>query len=219
MFNAEKRKETRMKAVETLDSRKYNLTIGGALLYGLLANVLLVLFARDFFLAMNPMVLIIGYFVLAMAGILMVNISRNPIVSFVGYNMICVPIGALLSIVVPTYPMESIIAAILGTALVTGSMMILSMVFKDFFSRLGPVLFWSLLIGIVVEFITSLFGYGGDLFNWLFVVVFSLYIGYDWWKAQQYPKTLDNAIDSAVDLYLDIINLFLRLLEILGKKK
>ena len=34
----------------------------------------------------------------------------------------------------------------------------------------------------------------------------------DWAKAQEKPKTLDNAVDSAVDLYLDIINLFVRLL-------
>ena len=38
------------------------------------------------------------------------------------------------------------------------------------------------------------------------------YIGYDWAKAQEKRKTLDNAVDSAVDLYLDVINLFVRLL-------
>jgi FtsH-binding integral membrane protein len=43
-------------------------------------------------------------------------------------------------------------------------------------------------------------------------------MGFDWYRAQAYPKTVDNAIDSAVDLYLDIINLFIRLLEIFGKK-
>lgn len=48
--------------------------------------------------------------------------------------------------------------------------------------------------------------------------IFSLYIGYDWVKAQMYVKTVDNAVDSALDIYLDIINLFLQLLRILGSK-
>ena len=33
-----------------------------------------------------------------------------------------------------------------------------------------------------------------------------------------YPKTLDNAVDSALDIYLDVINLFLRILRILGSR-
>ena len=37
-------------------------------------------------------------------------------------------------------------------------------------------------------------------------------IGYDWAEAQTKAYTLDNAVDSVVGLYLDIINLFLRIL-------
>ena len=61
-------------------------------------------------------------------------------------------------------------------------------------------------------------GYGGNIFNWFFIIIFSLYIGYDWHVAQSYSKTVDNAIDSAIDLYLDLINLFLRILDILDRK-
>nr|MCR5618576.1 Bax inhibitor-1 family protein [Lachnospiraceae bacterium] len=51
---------------------------------------------------------------------------------------------------------------------------------------------------------------------WIGAALFSGYIGYDFWRAQQFPKTLDNAVDCAVDIYLDIINLFLRILRILA---
>ncbi len=44
------------------------------------------------------------------------------------------------------------------------------------------------------------------------------YIGYDWGRANQIPKTMDNAVDSAAALYMDIINLFLRILRIMGRK-
>lgn len=52
-------------------------------------------------------------------------------------------------------------------------------------------------------------------FSWVGAIIFSLYIGYDCWKSQKYVKTVDNAIDSAIDVYLDIINLFLEILTIM----
>ena len=48
--------------------------------------------------------------------------------------------------------------------------------------------------------------------------VFSLYIGFDVWRSQQFPKTVDNAVDCALDIYLDLANLFIRLLSILARK-
>ena len=40
--------------------------------------------------------------------------------------------------------------------------------------------------------------------------------GFDWARANAIPKTADNAVDSAASLYMDIINLFLRILMILA---
>jgi FtsH-binding integral membrane protein len=42
--------------------------------------------------------------------------------------------------------------------------------------------------------------------------LFCGYIAYDWAKAQEESPTADNAVDACVGLYLDIINLFLRIL-------
>ena len=55
--------------------------------------------------------------------------------------------------------------------------------------------------------------------DYVMVVIFAGYIGFDWAKAQAYPKTLDNAIDSAADIYVDIVNIFIRILSIMGNKK
>ena len=219
MFNTKDRKTARLNGADELTIRQYNGIIGATLLYGFLVNILLIFVAREFFMNMNLWVFLIGYFVLAIIGSVMVNLSHIPAVSFIGYNMICVPIGGLLAICVPEYPTDTIVAAVATTALVTVIMIIFGTIFQNFFSKIGTALIAALFIGFVAELITMLFGYGGDIFNWFFVILFSLYIGYDWYKAQSYTKTIDNAIDSAVDLYLDIINLFVRLLEILGKKK
>jgi FtsH-binding integral membrane protein len=57
-----------------------------------------------------------------------------------------------------------------------------------------------------------------SLLDGLFVLIFSGYIGYDWARANQLPKTLDNAIDASAALYLDIVNLFLRILRLLSRR-
>ena len=42
-----------------------------------------------------------------------------------------------------------------------------------------------------------------------------MYISYDWYRAQQGTKTVFNAIEYAIDLDLDITNLFVDLLDVL----
>ena len=220
MFNAKERKQERLANCTgaELSVKSYNLLIGLVLLYGFFINAVIVKFATPLFAEMNPWTLLIGYFISCLIGALIVNISHSPIISFLGYNLIVVPLGAVLSLSLPSFPAEKIIAAAVITGTVTFLMMLLSISFPNFFSKLGLALFLSLLIGVIVEFIAMLLGYGGSMFDWFFVVIFSLYIGYDWNRAQQYYKSADNAVDSAVDLYLDIINVFLRILSLIGRK-
>jgi FtsH-binding integral membrane protein len=213
--NIKNRKDSRTEMEDTISPRTYNAILGGTLLYGFLVNALLVLVARPLVEAIDPVVFLIGYLVSALVGALIANKSSNPAISFVGYNLIVVPVGLLLAIVLPGYDARQIFLAALLTGVVTLVMMLLTVSFPNFFASLGSTLFWSLLICVAVEFIALLLGYGGDIFNWIFVAIFSLYIGYDWHRAQVYSKTVDNAIDSAVDLYLDIINVFLRILDLL----
>ena len=54
--------------------------------------------------------------------------------------------------------------------------------------------------------------------DWIVAAIFCGYIGVDWGRANRIERTLDNAVDSAASLYLDIINLFLRVLRILSRK-
>lgn len=219
MFNSRERKMERMRsgATDTLSANTYNGIIGGVLFWGFFVNILIVHFCSDMFMAMNPLTLIIGYFVSALLGIFMAAKSNNPVVSFIGYNLVVVPVGAVLSVVLQEYSSVDIKSAFLATAGVTVVMMTMATAKPQFFAGMGRTLFFSLLIGLIAEVVCMLFGIVTPIFNWLFVVIFSLYIGYDWHKAQCYPKTLDNAVDSALDIYLDIINLFIRLLEIFGK--
>ena len=47
----------------------------------------------------------------------------------------------------------------------------------------------------------------------------ALYIGVDWVRANSVQRTTTNAIAAASALYLDIINIFLRVLRILARSR
>lgn len=218
----EKRKESRLNMIPDVEisPRIYNLIIGLVIAWGFFVNYATVsLLGTPEFIETAPIFLIIiGYIVCAFAGVIMSAKSPNPIISFIGFNLVVLPIGVLLSLCLPMVPAEIIGKAFCMTGLITVGMMAISMAFPNTFLGMGRTLFISLLVGIVAEVIALLLGYRGELFDYAFVGLFALYIGYDWVKAQAYPKTVDNAVDSALDLYLDVINLFIRLLSIMSRK-
>lgn len=219
------RKQLRLESGESdrLSARTYNLALTGLLAYGLLLNAVIVYyFAYPLISALqgvSPWLLLAGYLVPTFLGIFLAAKSQNPAVSFVGYNLVVLPIGIMLSLVIPGLPAGIVVKAMALTGMVTVTMALISLVRPQLFLGLGRTLVIALVVGLVAELVaTFLFGYRGQLFDWFFVLLFSGYIGYDVAKSQAYPKTLDNAVDSALDIYLDVINLFIRLLSILGSR-
>ena len=207
---------------EEISDRAYNGVIGGVLLYGLLVNVAICYIFQDRVLYVNPILLLVTYFVCCIAGTMLSAKSDNAILSFVGYNLVVVPVGLVVSISVYAYgglESEVVTQAFLITLLITAIMAGVSIFKPEFFDKLGGVLL-SCLAGLVLAELVLLFlGVDQMITSWIGAVVFSLYIGYDFHRAQAFPKTLDNAVDCALDIYLDVINLFLRILRILGKAK
>ncbi len=206
-----------------ISERAFNLIIGGMLLWGFLLNyVTVALFANQVIrmvAGMNPLVFILIYFALVLVGNLMI-VKGGAGLSFIGYTLIAAPIGIVLCMSLQGVPTSVIKTAVLITAIVTLSFMIAATLFPDFFLKLGRVLFFSLLFMIVGSLISTLFFHNGGyaLYTWLGAGIFSLYIGYDWARANTCARTVDNAIDLSASLYLDIINLFLRIIEILSHK-
>jgi FtsH-binding integral membrane protein len=223
-FNNRKQLRLQSGEADRLSSRSYNLALTGVLAYGLLLNAVMVYYfaepLRQMLIGVSSWVLLLGYLVPTLIGVLMAAKSTNPMVSFIGYNLVVLPIGVLLSLLLLNFPVGIVVKAMALTGMVTATMMLLAIIRPQFFLGLGRTLFLTLIIGIVAEVVaTWLLGYRGEIFDWVFVILFSGYIGYDVAKSQVYPKTLDNAVDSALDIYLDIINLFIRLLSILGRRE
>lgn len=220
-----KAREARLKAAVDPDAiisdRAYNGAIVIVLLWGLLVNYLLCRYVGVAVFTINPIVLLIGYVVLAFAGILLSAKSNKPWISFLGYNMVVVPFGLIITLMVETYGgINSAVVtnAFLYTLLISVGMMACVMIFPGFFAKLGGALL-GVLIGVVVcEVVLLILGVKQQWIDWLVAGLFSLYVGYDIYRSQQFPKTLDNAVDSALDIYMDIANLFIRILSILGKR-
>jgi len=132
---------------------------------------------------------------------------------------VAVPVGIILVPFVHSFDPSLVSRAVLATGCVTGIMMMASMAWPGVFLKMGRALFFSLITVIVVEMGMWFMGVGGSsIIDWIVVLIFSGYIGYDWARANAIPKTLDNAVDCAAALYLDIINLFVRLLRLFGRR-
>ncbi|GCF90193.1 MULTISPECIES: Bax inhibitor-1 family protein [Shewanella] len=198
----------------------YNLVIGLTLIWGFAVNYWMVTnIDPEAIASVNPWIFFIGYFASCFFGIYLFQKSTNPVVSFIGYNFVVVPFGLIINMVVSQYDPELVTEAIRITGLVTIAMMCLGTLFPAFFQKISGALTIALLLVIVVELIeVFIFNTHHGILDWIVVLIFCGYIGYDWGRANQIPKTIDNAIDSAAALYMDIINLFLRILRILGRK-
>lgn len=210
--------------VREISPEAYNMIIGGVLLYGFLVNCFMVRFGFDMaynIIVNNYFAYLIGYFVMIFIGSMLIHKSDNPVISFIGYNFIVLPLGLILSFTLNVYVMagySSTITLAFGiTAAVTFIMMVLSSINPGFFLSLGRVLVSSLLITVIIELILYFMGVQLGIIDYIMVLIFCGYIGYDWARANSCAKTVDNAIDCASDLYVDIVVLFMRILRILAR--
>lgn len=223
LFDNRKAERLHSGTFDQVSDRTYNAVLCGTLLWGLMVNAAMVAYLTEPIMTMmagvSPLAIMLGYVVLAFVGIMLSVKSDKPAISFLGYNLLVLPIGVLLCLLLPGIPVAIVSKALLLTGIVTATMILLGLVRPQLFFGIGRTLFIALLVGLVAELVaTFLLHYRGAAFDWLFVIIFSGYIGYDIAKSQIYPKTIDNAIDCALDIYLDIINIFIRLLSILSRK-
>lgn len=207
-----------------ISERAYNLVIGGVLLYGFLVNCFMVAFLSDTafdFVYNNTLMFYVIYIVMCIAGSLMVHRSDNPVISFIGYNFFVIPLGLIISaslqMLAYVGATDIVVTAFGITAIVTIAMMVASTLFPSFFLSMGRTLFVTLAITVIIELILTIAGASLGIIDYIVVLIFCGYIGFDWARANAMPRTLDNAIDAAAELYVDIAVLFMRLLKILAR--
>jgi FtsH-binding integral membrane protein len=133
---------------------------------------------------------------------------------------VVIPIGLVVNVVASQYDPTIVIDAMRITGFVTLIMMILGSIFPQFFEKIIGASSIALLAVLVLELVEIfILGIHHDVIDWIVALIFCRYIGYDWGRANRIPKTIDNAVDSAAALYMDIINFFLRILRLLGRRR
>jgi FtsH-binding integral membrane protein len=137
--------------------------------------------------------------------------------------------GLTLSIIFIAYTRASIGSTFLVTAGTFGAMSLFGMVTKRDLTRLGSILFMAL-IGLVIASLVNIF-LRSPAFYWILtyagVLIFVGLTAYDTQKLKHIAEQTASdprmaaryAVNGALVLYLDFINLFLLLLRILGDRR
>lgn len=150
-------------------------------------------------------------------GIITSILSKKASISFIGYNLLIIPSGLMLSLLLQTYGgVDALIVrqAFLYTMIISCIMIILGIIYPKFFQKIYGILFIATIGILLAEAIAIICNIDNVLISWISAIIYSLYIGYDISMSQKYKKTIDNAINGAIDLYLDIYIIFLDILEI-----
>ncbi|MBO4592012.1 MAG: Bax inhibitor-1 family protein [Eubacterium sp.] len=135
--------------------------------------------------------------------------------------------GLTLSVIFLAFKLSSIVSVFFMTAAVFAVMAIFGAVTSLDLSKLGTILLAGL-IGILIGSIINFF-IGSSAMDFIVtiigILIFVLYTAYDVNKIIRLSKKRTGMSDNvlglygAMDLYLDFINLFIRLLKLLGKRK
>lgn len=201
---------------DTMTRNAFYLVIGAVLAWGFIATSMV----AEMTAAWQPTIWeYLGWgLCVPILGILL-SCSGNAALSFVGFNMVVVPFGAILGPVLAQAELSS--PGVVGeaarlTGIVTAIMATTGLLFPNFYRGLGGALFMALLCLLAVGILQLIFPVlmQFTVIHYIAAGIFALYIGYDMWRASTVPATLDNAVDVSISLYLDIINLFIRLLYI-----
>ena len=203
----------------SISRRAYNAIIGLIVLWGVGIDTAICYFYGDKLLQTfkNSWAMVLIYLGLVIGGTVIVNMAKNAVISFIGYNLIVVGFGVTLSMVVGMYQPAIVLEAFLVTTIVTAVMLLLGTLWAEMFEKLGRILCVCLIALIITEFVMILIT--GTYPTWISVIsaiIFCGFIGYDWSKAQKSPSTAKNAVLFATSLYVDIVNLFLNILRIVG---
>jgi hypothetical protein len=164
--------------------------------------------------------------IVSILGAILAHSNEDPMTSIVG-GFICAGVmGMMVGPFISIYEIGSVLQALV----VTGGVVILTgfigaIIPKDL-SMWGAPLMAGLLGLIVLYLVAPLMAWLGldykmtvTVLDIAGIVLFSAIMVYDLNMAARLDRTLDNAIDVAVNVFLNFANIFIRVLSLMGKKK
>lgn len=134
--------------------------------------------------------------------------------------------GVSLSVIFYEFEMESIALVFCGSAALFGFFAFLGYKTNTDLSKIGTICLGVLILGIILSLINLFIGNTSiDIFlNWVLLIVFFGVTAYDIQKIKIMNASGALADDKlhiygAMEIYLDFINIFIRLLSLFGKRK
>jgi FtsH-binding integral membrane protein len=167
----------------------------------------------------------IMYTVIALAGCF-VAAAESVGFKIVGMTMIAGGLGAVCGPYIGLFKMASVLDILFATVVITLVLGAAGWCYPKSLASWGSALFVSLIALIIVQLFLPLIYYAcglplkglTHLLDWIGILLFSAYLVFDFNRAQEVTKTLDNAISCGISVFLDMVNIFIRLLELFGVK-
>lgn len=154
--------------------------------------------------------------------------KKNVVLAGILYAIYTIVNGMTFSVIFYTFDLGSIKEVFVVTALLFGIMALIGITTKIDLSRVGGICTMLLLGGLMVTVLNFLILHSSGLdllLDYVFVFAFVGLTAYDTQKMKTAARTSTGedvnliALFCGMELYLDFINLFLRLLSIMGKRK
>jgi len=150
-------------------------------------------------------------FLIALSGVILVAFD-NVKIKLTGASLLSIGCGLNLTFFNSNVVGETL--TVVGG--ITFCMYFISNYFRAFFDRVGNYLFLSLFVFVLAGIGCGLLGLSLAWYAYVGLFIFTMYLGYDLNRLQSVEPTFENAIDSSVNLYLDLINLIQFVSQILG---
>ncbi|MBR3224830.1 MAG: US12 family protein [Atopobiaceae bacterium] len=218
---------TQQPEASTISRRAYNLLTYGIVTLSFIVTWGMYNFVEDgglgrIFANMNPILYLVIYLAGCIGGIIIMSVGKSkqsvPL-SIVGLLLFTLTFGGSLSIILTRYNIGTITNAFAITACVSGIFLIAGVTFPEVFSKIGRVLVIALVAIIITEIVATVFFHVNQtIFDYLVILIFCGFLGYDSYRMSIDQPTVPNAIFYAADIYIDMVNILIRVLNILDRR-
>lgn len=131
--------------------------------------------------------------------------------------------GITLSTIFVVFELSSIILAFFATAVFFGLLSLIGYKTDKDLSKIGTIAMVALIVCLIVSVINIFLGATilDIILNWVVLIIFAVLTMYDVQKIKYYENAMPEKahIYGAMDLYLDFINIFIRILNIFGRSR
>merc|ERR1719401_272147 len=151
------------------------------------------------------------------------NLARTFPINYALLGGFTVTEGVLVGVICSLYTLSSILFAVVATGVLVGGLSCYAMFTKRDFTGMGPYLFAACLVLLIFGFFAAFlpFPFLHKVYCSLGILLFSFYLIYDTQMIMgkgELALSIDDYCMGALQLYVDIIQLFLFILQLFGSR-